>query len=124
VLWGLACLLSMLSVGITLKTDYKKPKKTLLTSKDTLRLRQSIGLDPNETTKAQWAAVSAPVFSSRRKVGEIPRFTAEDDDMLNTNGLRINGFGSNTIGRAQAYLIAAGNATRPQRRRFTATRKQ
>jgi hypothetical protein len=32
----------------------------------------------------------------------------EDDDMLNTNGLRINGFGSNTVGRAQAYLIAAG----------------
>jgi hypothetical protein len=66
-LWPLVCLLSMLSVGITLKTDYKKPKKTLLTSKDTLRLRQSIGLDPNETTKAQWAAVPAPVFSSRRK---------------------------------------------------------
>jgi hypothetical protein len=70
VLWGLACLLSMLSVVITLRTDYKKPKKTLLTSKDTLRLRQSIGLDPNENNWApegKRAAIPAPIFASRRK---------------------------------------------------------
>jgi hypothetical protein len=65
----------MLSVGITLKTDYKKPKKTLLTSKDTLRLRQSIGLDPNETTKAQWAVFRPQYSAAVERLGAIPRFT-------------------------------------------------
>jgi hypothetical protein len=33
----------------------------------------------------------------------------EDDDMLNTNGLRINGFGSNTVGRAMVNRMAVSH---------------
>jgi hypothetical protein len=44
----LAVLLSMLSVGITLRTDFKKPKRTYLTLRDTSKLRQAIGLVPDD----------------------------------------------------------------------------